>query len=263
MAANDSYMLGRAEIDTESARLRSLQDASDQFTVQQLEATGVGEGWRCLEVGAGGGSIARWLSERVGADGSVVATDIDVQRLGDLPRTVEVRQHDIAREELESSAYNLVHCRFVLTHLVEPDVALSRMAAAVAPGGWLVIEEGDFGLVELSGAAESARASLVLHDVFTRWAAAGVVNGYFGRRLPGLVAALDLDAFGVKVATPTGGPAGPAYETLRLGWPHTRAGAAATGIAEDDLHCVDQALANSKLLVGVTTFAAWGRRTPR
>ena len=47
----------------------------------------------------------------VGATGSVVATDIDLQRLGDLPGPVELHRHDIAREERESAAYDLVHCR--------------------------------------------------------------------------------------------------------------------------------------------------------
>ena len=108
-----------------------------------------------LEIGAGGGSIAGWLGDRVGATGSVVATDVDLQRLGDLGAPVEVRRHNIAREGLESAAYDLVHCRLVLQHLTEPVVALHKMATAVAPGGWLVVEEGDFGLLELAGAAES------------------------------------------------------------------------------------------------------------
>lgn len=259
MVEDNSYMMSRAATDRESARLRSIQDASDRFTIQHLEATGVGEGWRCLEVGAGGGSIASWLGERAGAAGSVVATDLDLQRLGDLPGQVEVRRHDITRDELESAAYDLVHCRFVLQHLAEPVVALDKMAAAVAPGGWLVVEEGDTGLSEFAGAAESAQASLVLHDLFTRWTAAGVLDSYLGRRLPGLVAALGLDAFGVDVVTPTGGPGHPAYETFRLAWPSTRAAAAAAGIVEDDLHCVDQAFANSTLIVGITTFAVWGQ----
>src|SRR5262249_20305982 len=41
-------------------------------------------GWRCLEVGAGRGSMAVWLAEQVGANGHVVATDIDVTYLGRL-----------------------------------------------------------------------------------------------------------------------------------------------------------------------------------
>jgi SAM-dependent methyltransferase len=259
MVGVDSYMMSGAETDSESTRLRNIQQASDSFTIKHLEATGIGQGWRCLEIGAGGGSIAGWLGDRVGATGSVVATDVDLQRLGDLGAPVEVRRHNIAREGLESAAYDLVHCRLVLQHLTEPVVALHKMATAVAPGGWLVVEEGDFGLLELAGAAESPRASIVLRDVFTRWAAAGVIDSYLGRRLPGLVGALDVEAFGVDAFTQIGGPGDPAYETFRLAWPATRAGAAAVGLTEDDLRCVDRAFANSTVLVGVTIFAAWGQ----
>ncbi|MCW2654424.1 MAG: hypothetical protein QOE41_978 [Mycobacterium sp.] len=127
------------------------------------------------------------------------------------------------------------------------------------PADGLVIEEGDFGLLEFAGAAESPRASIVLRDVFTRWAAAGVIDSYLGRRLPGLVGALDLEAFGVDAFTQIGGPGDPAYETFRLAWPATRAGAAAVGLTEDDLRCVDGAFANFTVLVGVTIFAAWGQ----
>jgi hypothetical protein len=41
--------------------------------------------------------------------------------------------------------------------------------------------------------------------------------------------------------------------------PATRTGAAAVGLTEHDLRCVDRAFANSTVLVGVTIFAAWGQ----
>ena len=43
-----------------------------------LEAVGLTAGWRCWEVGAGGPGIPSWLVRRVGPDGEVLATDIDV-----------------------------------------------------------------------------------------------------------------------------------------------------------------------------------------
>ena len=231
-------MMSPAGAAGESARLHELQKANDPFTIRRLEAIGVGEGWRCLEVGAGGGSIAQWLGRRVGSGGSVVATDIDVQRLHGLPATVNVRRHDVSREDLEPAAYDLVHCRFVLQHLADPVAAFRRIVAAVAPGGWVLLEEGDLGLLEFAGAAESARASVVVHDVF---------------------AALSLEGFGVEPHPPTGRPGEPSYETFRQAWPTTRAAAAAVGLGEDDLTCVDEAFARSTMMVGITTFAAWGK----
>ena len=60
-----------------SQRFGSLEALYDPRTLTMLEATGVGPGWQCLEVGAGGGSVAAWLAERVGASGHVLVTDID------------------------------------------------------------------------------------------------------------------------------------------------------------------------------------------
>jgi ubiquinone/menaquinone biosynthesis C-methylase UbiE len=51
-------------------------------TIRRMGNIGVTDGWICLEVGAGAGSIARWLARRVGPTGSVVATDLDTRFFG-------------------------------------------------------------------------------------------------------------------------------------------------------------------------------------
>jgi hypothetical protein len=75
------------------ARHGALADLFDAGTIRHLESCGIGTGWRCLEIGGGGGSIARWLADRVGPSGRVVATDIDTRFLDALddPR-IEVRR---------------------------------------------------------------------------------------------------------------------------------------------------------------------------
>lgn len=254
------YVLAKADDGREGARLKHLEAHADALTQQHLSATGVGAGWRCLEVGAGGGSIARWLSEQVGPTGSVLATDLNPSRLDGLPDTVEVRRHDIARDDLETASYELVHCRFVLQHLADPRIALRKMASALAPGGWIVVEEGDFGLLELSGAHDSADANRALHKIQTRWATTGVVDSYLGRRVPGLLGELGLTNVGVDVSTASGPPGHPAYETYRMAWQRPiEVGPRAMGIAENDLECIERALRNSEFIIGLTTVAAWGR----
>ena len=62
----------------ESERLTALEQALDPGTIHHLEALGVGPGWRCWEVGAGAGSIAAWLCQRVGDEGHVMATDLEM-----------------------------------------------------------------------------------------------------------------------------------------------------------------------------------------
>jgi 2-polyprenyl-3-methyl-5-hydroxy-6-metoxy-1,4-benzoquinol methylase len=104
-----------------------MQQSLDPMTIARLEALGVGPGWRCLEVGGGGGSIVRWLGERVGDTGRVLVTDVDTGGL-ESAGNVTVRRHDIVDEELPDGGFDLVHARLVLLHLAQRDRALTRMA---------------------------------------------------------------------------------------------------------------------------------------
>ena len=91
------------------------------------------------------GSVARWLAAQAGPAGQVVATDADPRFLADAGKAgVEVRRHDILADPLEPAAYDVVHCRALLLHLADPQQALRSMAAAVQPGGWLLIEDADY-----------------------------------------------------------------------------------------------------------------------
>jgi hypothetical protein len=81
---------------TEHERLTRIGATLDPVTIGYLETIGVTTRWRCLEVGAGAGSIATWLCHRVGAHGHVVATDLEVKFLTVLDSpNLEIRHHDI------------------------------------------------------------------------------------------------------------------------------------------------------------------------
>jgi len=83
---------GAAEADEELARLKLLEAVCDPWTFRHLDGIGIRQGWRCLEVGAGAGSAVRWLSDRLGVAGRVVAADLDPRFRGDLRApNVEVR----------------------------------------------------------------------------------------------------------------------------------------------------------------------------
>jgi len=102
----------------------------------------LGPEWRCLEVGAGTGTIARWLSDAVGPKGRVLATDLSLDLMQGLEAdNLELRRHDILRDALPEGEFDLVHCRLVLEHLPGRLDALARMVRALAPGGWLVVED--------------------------------------------------------------------------------------------------------------------------
>lgn len=118
----------------EEERLALMSSLLDPLHRRQLQACGVGPGWRCLEVGSGNGSVSAWLAEEVGPNGRVVATDIDASYLTRLALpTLEVRRLDILRDPVESRAYDLVTARAVLHHLSDPEWAIHQMAAMLAP----------------------------------------------------------------------------------------------------------------------------------
>jgi SAM-dependent methyltransferase len=126
-------------------RLDLIGAFCDPGSIRYLESLGVSEGWRCLDVGAGGGSITEWLCRKVGASGHVLATDIDMRFLDVLEYpNLEVRRHDIATEALPEATFDLVYAPAVLTHLDGRDVALQRLASALKPGGRLLVEEADY-----------------------------------------------------------------------------------------------------------------------
>lgn len=179
-----SYSLENAAEQTPQ-RFASLEACFDPVTIRQFEEIGVAAGWSCLEVGAGGGSIARWLAERVGSHGRVVATDLDPRRVLAPHRNLEVRAHDITRDRLERDAFDLVHERLVLVHLPEREHAIERMIAALKPGGWLVIEDFDISWMALTPTCEPAQARLFAKviDAFHQILTSSGVDPAYGRRI--------------------------------------------------------------------------------
>lgn len=142
-SARSTYSLDNSSREA-PARFDALSSMFDRGTIRHLEDRGISEGWRCLEVGGGGGSITSWLANRVGPAGHVVVTDIDPRFLEPLAaQNIEVRTHNIATDPLPDSIFDLIHARLVLVHLPEREKVLARLVSALKPGGWLVDEEFD------------------------------------------------------------------------------------------------------------------------
>jgi protein-L-isoaspartate O-methyltransferase len=120
--------------------LDALGQMLDEFTIRRLTEAGVTEGSRCLEVGAGRGTIAGWLADRVGSSGTVVAIDIKPQHVREHPN-LTVLQRNVVTDPLPEGPFDIIHARAVLQHLPERDEVLARLAGALAPGGAVVIEE--------------------------------------------------------------------------------------------------------------------------
>ena len=61
----------------ERRRLELFEERLDPVTVRRIKLLRMAPGARCLEIGGGRGSIARWLCEYVGLKGRVTATDLE------------------------------------------------------------------------------------------------------------------------------------------------------------------------------------------
>lgn len=246
-------------------RLAGLAAWYDPGTIRHLEALGVAPGWRCLEVGAGGGSMAAWLSERVGPTGHVLATDIDTRFLELLDRpNLTVLRHDIVREALPEGEFDLVLARFVLEHLPERAQVLPRLVAALRPGGWLLVEDIDFAAyVPGSGMTDAEEA------LFHRCAAAGIQlvaarggDSNYGRRLYGAlpgVGLVDVAAEG-RLAAAQGGSA--ASRFWRLTVEQLREGLLAAGLIAAEELARYEALLDDPAVTYLLPMAvaAWGQR---
>jgi SAM-dependent methyltransferase len=254
-------------LEEEQPRLRALESILDPGTFAVLETVGVSKGWRCLEIGGGGGSVTRWLCDRVGRDGHVVATDLDTRFLEEIASyNLEVRKHNIVTEPIEEGTYDLVHSRDVLEHIPEREIVLDKMVSALKPGGWLVAEDVDFmSSLRIHGFGEAMAASPSEKNLWKAVMAAMNARGVdpdFGRRLPWQLVARglkDVDATlrgGFAKAHSTGGT----LEILSVS--QFRPMLIEAGLAEDDF---DQHLSYMKsddfMRFGPIHIAAWGRKT--
>ncbi|HEX5877818.1 MAG TPA: class I SAM-dependent methyltransferase [Actinomycetota bacterium] len=123
-------------------RLRLSSTVLDGFTISRLSSVGALTGRRCLELGAGNGSVAGWLADQAGPSGQVVATDINTRHIP-ADRGYRVVRHDLTRDPLPDGPWDVVHARLVLRHVPGRHEILRGLAGALAPGGALVIEEWD------------------------------------------------------------------------------------------------------------------------
>jgi len=133
-------------------RLDLLARTMAPNTEALLARAGLRAGMRCIDLGCGGGHVSRYLAECVGAAGLVIGLDIDDIKLKAARqdcalaglRQLEFRAGSVTQWS-EPATYDLVYGRFILSHIPGPAAVVDSMAAALRPGGILVVEDVDFG----------------------------------------------------------------------------------------------------------------------
>ncbi len=242
----------------ERERLRGMEALWDPGTEALMERLGLQPGWRCLEVGAGGGSIAEWLAGRVGAGGEVLATDVTTRYLDAIDEpNLEAREHDIRSDPLPEGHFDLVHARLVVEHLGRS--ALEPMVAAVRPGGVLLLEDYDFSSAVTH--PDSPDLQRALEAVLEFMSRAGF-DPFYGRKMLDELASAGLEDVAAEGRSRVyrGASTGTAFARLSL--ESLRGAVVEAGLVTDDE--VERALESidnpANAFISPTIVAAWGRR---
>jgi ubiquinone/menaquinone biosynthesis C-methylase UbiE len=262
------YLFDNAGSET-SQRFDSLEALYDPATIKYLEARGIGAGWRCLEVGGGSGSIAAWMARQVGPGGHVLVTDIDPRHLSAIAALgypqLTIQRHDITSDPLPEQAYDLIHARVVLMHVRAPEQSLAKLMGALKPGGWLVVEDLDFVLIDRTFSTQDVAAGTLFQKVMAAQLQLMAARGAsidWGHRLYTHLRAQGLDDVGMEghLAIWPGGSDG--SRLIRANFEQMRAEAIALGLVSEQ--GIEQVLAllddPTFVISSYVIMTAWGRR---
>jgi SAM-dependent methyltransferase len=231
----------------------------DPQTRRLLLGRGLRPDWRCLELGAGTGSVARWLAYRC-PEGRVVATDVDTRHLlKRRPPNLEVLRHDVVHDDFPERSFDLIHTRSLLANVPERDAVLPKIVRWLAPGDWVVLEEPALIVHDSSPYAAFRR----LFDAYQR--ALVLSHGYdarWSRRLPSLLHEAGLRDVGMQPTLQVVGDGGAADQAWR-----TTLGQASERMLELDLISEEELERGVGLLddpsfvdLVMVLISAWGRR---
>lgn len=258
----DAYSTGPFSMDelTERDRLQLLERSKDPDTIRILDSLPVEESWRCLEIGAGTGSVAYWLCDRC-PDGGVVAADIDTRNL-DSQRSpnLDIQRVDIAHHEFAPSQFDLIHARAVLCHVSARDDVIARAFDWLAPGGWLVVE--DVYTLPVGSSLYPAMNSYALaaqHSAHKRGA-----DMQWGSKLPSLLAQCGFVGISAETSPRLIGAGGLPDDlwrlNLRQAGPHlVGGGLIAQGDIDECLRLIDDPSFLDIRYIGIST---WGQKPP-
>src|SRR5688572_29476275 len=156
MASNTGYVHGTHP--DEQRRLSRMNDFLNEGARRELRLAG---GERILDVGSGLGQFTRLLAREAGAGAVVVGVERSEEQLASARRLaeaqgegglVEFRPGDALALPLrtdEWGRFDVAHTRFLLEHVPDPLAVVKQMAAAVRPGGRILLADDDHDVLRL------------------------------------------------------------------------------------------------------------------
>ena len=246
-AQGEHYLFSAAR---REEQYRCLSEAFDGITAGRLDEIGVGDGWNCLEVGCGNGTVARWLADRVAPTGSVLTTDVNPLVRSDRPNMAVV-EHDVRTDPVKEGSLDLVVVRLLLQHFPDRDAVVAKLARALKPGGWLQIEEFDTSHERVLVAPSDRAAALYEKFLRAKRTAMRSAGGdpEWGRRVAGALRRAGLVDVDPRPHVRTRSPGSP---DLRLQENHThqlRDALVAAGMTDEEL-------ADVRTVMGDSSFRA-------
>jgi|tagenome__1003787_1003787.scaffolds.fasta_scaffold20795918_2 SAM-dependent methyltransferase len=154
--SQQGYSLQRSALEYE--RLRAQARMWESAAEAVLDRVGLRPGATCLDAGCGPGETMRLLAGRVGPHGAVTGIDVDAALGAVAERSLhaegcpQVRflAADVSADEpVPGGPYDLVYARLLLFHLPQRVAVLARLWDAVAPGGYLVVQDYDLGPIDI------------------------------------------------------------------------------------------------------------------
>lgn len=252
----------RPEQPGEAERIDLGALAYDDLSMTRLRALGAGPGWHCLDIGAGTGTVSRRLLSEAEVAG-VLAVDRDVRFLAERPVPgLDVLQADITAPDFAPGRFDLVHARFVLMHLPEPDRMVSALAGLVAPGGVLVLSDAVDLTSDRTSAAADTPFAAAMRAMWQGLRASIGTDVSWVPSYPQLLRGAGLRAVGAELYVPPLLRGSPISRFWADTWERSRASMVATGLI--DGAGIDAAIryldsdACAALSAGMLTV--WGRK---
>jgi SAM-dependent methyltransferase len=192
----DQYFLGHAA--DEQQRLQGQAEELAAESAWLFDQIGIRDGARVVEIGCGPRGCLGLLSERVGAEGSVIGVEISDEAV-ELARrfleehgltNAEVHHGDAKSTTLPRASFDLATARLVLVNIPEPEALVAEMVDLVKPGGVVALHEADWmAHVCDPPLPEWDRLTAVLEA----YAAANGIDLFVGRRVPHMLGTSGLE----------------------------------------------------------------------
>ncbi|MGO4200589.1 trans-aconitate 2-methyltransferase [Rhodococcus sp. TAF43] len=243
----------------ERDRLDALTRSLDEISFARLDTLPIRPDSRCLDIGAGTGTVAASLADRA-ASGHVIALDRSIALLDPNAReNLEVVEADITTAEFPPGSFDVIHARLVLQHLSDREEVIGRAVSWLAPGGWILLSEG----IDPFSATSP-------NDLYSRLMA-GFVDALYrtmgtdmncARSYPAVLAEHGIVNIGIDAHVPPVSGGSPTAEFFRLSCGQLREVIVSAGHLDNDEFDAAMALLDDPTFVDLATgmMSVWGQR---